>query len=96
MTITSPSNHKQLDRIKADNAKLSDPRQFKISAEAEQLIDTLTEADLDKVSAAVPKGYEELFGTYRLCLQYLADHWYMHRGHLADARRSAGVDRMWV
>ena len=31
--------------------------------------------------------------TYRLCLQYVADHWYMHRGHLADARRAAGLAR---
>ena len=39
---------------------------------------------------------EEAFGTYRLCLQYVADHWYMHRGQLADARRAAGLERMWV
>jgi hypothetical protein len=37
-----------------------------------------------------------LFGTYRRCLQYAADHWYMHRGQLADARRTAGLERMWV
>jgi len=42
------------------------------------------------------KGYEDTFGTYRLCLQYVADHWYMHRGQLADARRAAGLARMWV
>ncbi len=60
------------------------------------LIDSLTEEDLDKESANTPQGYEETFGTYRRCLQYVADHWYMHRGHLADARRSAGLDRMWV
>jgi uncharacterized damage-inducible protein DinB len=60
------------------------------------LLDTLSEEDLDAVSAHVPKGYEDTFGTYRLCLQYVADHWYMHRAHLADARRAAGVERMWV
>ncbi len=60
------------------------------------LLDTLSEADLDTVSANTPKGYADTFGTYRLCLQYVADHWYMHRGQLADARRAAGVDRMWV
>jgi len=60
------------------------------------LIDSLTEEDLDKESAHTPEGYEETFGTYRHCLQYVADHWYMHRGHLADARRASGVDRMWV
>jgi hypothetical protein len=31
-----------------------------------------------------------------LPLHYVADHWYMHRGHLADARRASGIERMWV
>jgi len=60
------------------------------------LVDSLSEDALDRPSANVPKGLENTFGTYRLCLQYAADHWYMHRGHLADARRAAGVERMWV
>lgn len=60
------------------------------------LLDTLSEDDLDRTSANVPGGWEGTFGTYRLCLQYVADHWYMHRGHLADARRAAGLTRMWV
>ena len=59
-------------------------------------LERLTEADLDTVSAKTPKGFEDAFGTWRLCLQYAADHWYMHRGQLADARRAAGVARMWV
>ena len=60
------------------------------------LLDSLSEDDLDTSSAKVPEGFENTFGTYRLCLQYVADHWYMHRGHLADARRAAGLGRMWV
>jgi uncharacterized damage-inducible protein DinB len=60
------------------------------------LLDSLSEDDLDMRSAKAPEGYEETFGTYRLCLQYVADHWYMHRGQLADARRAAGLRRMWV
>ena len=60
------------------------------------LLNSLSEDDLDKVSAKVPRGFEDTFGTYRLCLQYAADHWYMHRGHLADARRAAGLERMWL
>jgi len=60
-----------------------------------KLIDTLTEDDLDKLSVNAPKGFEDLFGTYRHCLQFVADHWYMHRGQLADTRRSAGLERMW-
>jgi len=59
-------------------------------------LDSLSESDLDRVSAKVPGGWESTFGTYRLCLQFMADHWYMHRGQLADARRATGVERMWV
>ena len=60
------------------------------------LVDSLSEDDLDKVSAKAPEGFEDTVGAYRLCLQYVADHWYMHRGHLADARRAAGIGRMWI
>jgi hypothetical protein len=60
------------------------------------LLDALGESDLDNASANLPAGWEDTFGTYRQCLQFAADHWYMHRGHLADARRAAGLNRMWV
>jgi uncharacterized damage-inducible protein DinB len=60
------------------------------------LLDSLSEDDLDKLSANVPEGFEDMFGTYRLCLQFVANHWYMHRGHLADARRAAGLKRTWL
>ena len=60
------------------------------------LLDTLMEEDLDRPSEKIPRGHEDTFGTWRLCLQYAADHWYMHRGQLADARRAAGIPRMWV
>lgn len=59
-------------------------------------IESLTEEDLDQASRQIPKGFEDTFGTYRLCLQFVADHWYMHRGQLADARRVAGLNRMWL
>ena len=59
------------------------------------LLDSLAEDDLDRASGNAPDGFEGLFGTYRVCLQYAADHWYMHRGHLADARRTAGLERSW-
>lgn len=61
-----------------------------------ELLDSLSEDALDRASANPPAGFEDTFGTYRLCLQYVADHWYMHRGHLADARRAAGLERMWL
>ena len=61
------------------------------------LVNSLSEDDLDQSSANVPAGFEDTFGTYRLCLQDVADHkWNMHRGHLADTRRAAGVERMWA
>lgn len=60
------------------------------------LLDSLTEADLDQPAAKCPKNWEETFGTYRRCLQFMADHWYMHRGQLADARRASQLERMWV
>ena len=59
------------------------------------LLDRLTERDLDRASTRAPAGAEELFGTYRRCLQFAADHWFMHRGQLADARRAAGLGRAW-
>jgi len=40
LTITSSANHKRLDQIKADNAKLSDPRLLN-SGRVDQLIETL-------------------------------------------------------
>ncbi|MCA9750571.1 MAG: DinB family protein [Gemmatimonadetes bacterium] len=58
------------------------------------LLDSLTEADLDRASAKAPP-VEDMFETYRHCLQFVADHWYMHRGQLADARRAAALVRMW-
>ena len=59
------------------------------------LLGSMTENDLDKASVNTPAGAGELFGTYRRCLQYAADHWFMHRGQLADARRAAGLQRAW-
>ncbi len=60
------------------------------------VLDTLSESYLDSTSKNTPDGHGEMFGTYRRCLQFVADHWYMHRGQLADARRAAGLDRMWL
>jgi hypothetical protein len=72
----------------------------RVRASTNSLLDSLAENDLDKVSENIPKakdakGVELLFGTYRRCFQYAADHWFMHRGQLADARRAAGLERMW-
>ncbi|MEZ6197602.1 MAG: DinB family protein [Planctomycetota bacterium] len=58
-------------------------------------LDGFSEADLDRPSPGCPAGVEDTFGTWRHCFQFVADHWYMHRGQLADARRAAAIDRMW-
>lgn len=72
-------------------AKCRDTREATVA-----LVHSLSEDDLNTVSAKAPTGFEDTFRTYRLCLQYVADHWYMHRGQLADARRAAGMGRMWL
>jgi len=41
LTITSEANHKRLERIKTDNAKLSDPRKLGGSSQADRLVDSL-------------------------------------------------------
>jgi len=61
-----------------------------------ELLRSFRESDLDAESVASPEGYEGLFGTRRRCFQFAADHWYMHRGQLADARRAGGLERMWL
>lgn len=38
LIITSKDNHKRLDQIKADNAKLADPRKIKEAADADKII----------------------------------------------------------
>lgn len=60
-----------------------------------ELLDTLTEDDLDRESANYPEVARDLFGTWRSCFQMVADHWLMHRGQIADARRAAGLTRAW-
>jgi hypothetical protein len=82
-----------IDRFPLFDQVLTECR--KARASTVSLLGSLAESDLDKTSAIVPSGVEDLFGTYRRCFQYVADHWFMHRGHLADARRAAGLCRAW-
>ena len=55
------------------------------------LLESYSEDDLNQESAHTPPGYDVEFGTHRDCFQFTAAHWYMHRGNLADAKRSAGL-----
>src|SRR5258708_4078237 len=54
------------------------------------ILESLTEADLDKPTKAPPKGREREFATYGQSFLVLALHQAMHRGNLTDARRAAG------
>lgn len=53
-----------------------------------KLLDSLTEADLDKPVKAPPKGREREFATYGQSFLVLALHQALHRSHLTDARRA--------
>ena len=55
-----------------------------------KLLESLSEADLDKPTKAPPKGLEREFATYGQSFLVLALHQTMHRGNLTDARRAAG------
>jgi uncharacterized damage-inducible protein DinB len=54
------------------------------------ILESLTEADLDKPTKAPPNGREREFATYGQSFLVLALHQAMHRGNLTDARRAAG------
>jgi uncharacterized damage-inducible protein DinB len=55
-----------------------------------QLLESLTEEDLDKPTTAPPKGREREFATFGQSFLVLALHQAMHRGHVTDALRAAG------
>lgn len=54
-----------------------------------QILDSLTDADLDQPAASPPPGREEFFGTFGKVFSMVAMHPLMHRGQVADARRAA-------
>lgn len=55
-----------------------------------KLLDSLSDADLDKPTKAPPKGREREFATFGQSFLVLALHQTMHRGNVTDARRAAG------
>ena len=55
------------------------------------LLDSLSDADLDKPTVAPPKGREREFATYGSSFLVLALHQMLHRSHVTDARRAARV-----
>jgi uncharacterized damage-inducible protein DinB len=55
-----------------------------------QLLDSLSEADLDRPTAAPAKGLEQEFNTFGRTFLTVAMHQTMHRGNVTDALRAAG------
>jgi uncharacterized damage-inducible protein DinB len=55
-----------------------------------KLLESMSEADLDKPTKAPPKEREQEFATYGRSFLTLALHQAMHRGNVTDARRAAG------
>ena len=55
-----------------------------------QLLESMTEADLDKPTPWQPKGLEEHFATFGKALLTIAMHQMAHRGQITDAIRAAG------
>ena len=57
------------------------------------VFEAFTEAELDAPSHA-PGEMAKFFGTRRQVFLIMANHWLVHRGQVADARRAAGRDRI--
>ncbi len=55
-----------------------------------QLLESMTEADLDKPTPWQPKGLEEHFSNYGKALLTIALHQMAHRAQITDAIRAAG------
>ncbi len=55
-----------------------------------ELLDSMSESDLDRATPWQPQGLEEHFATYGKSLLTLAMHQAMHRSQITDAIRSAG------
>jgi len=54
------------------------------------LLESLSEKDLDKPTKAPPKGREQEFATFGRSFLTLALHEMLHRANVTDARRAAG------
>jgi uncharacterized damage-inducible protein DinB len=82
ITTSDPSHYPLFQEVSARYAEL---RQKNLI-----LLDSFSEADLDKPTPFQPKGLEEHFATYGRALLTLAVHQAMHRGQVTDAIRAAG------
>ena len=83
-TVASPdaSEYPALEVVKERYASLR--------AKNLALLDSMSEADLDKPTAHQPPGLEHLFDTYGKVLLTLGLHQMSHKAQLTDAARTAG------
>jgi len=58
------------------------------------VLDSLCDADLEKLSANPPEGREDFMGTYGKVLSLVAMHPLMHRGQVSDSRRAIGREKL--
>jgi uncharacterized damage-inducible protein DinB len=65
-----------------------------LRAESIKLLDSLTDADLDRASECCPPEAKQFAGTYAQCFMVLIVHTMAHHGQVADARRAAGRKRL--
>ena len=82
ITTSDASHYPSFEEVTARYAEL---RQKNLA-----LLDSFSDADLDKPTPFQPKGLEEHFATYGRALLTLAVHQAMHRGQVTDAIRAAG------
>jgi len=82
ITTSDASHYPSFEEVSARYAEL---RQNNLA-----LLDSFSDADLDKPTPFQPKGLEEHFATYGRALLTLAVHQAMHRGQVTDAIRAAG------
>ena len=62
----------------------------KVRARTLDLLEGLSDDDLDQPSKNCPPGREQMMGTVGACFLVLTLHPVMHRGQVADSRRMAG------
>ncbi len=65
-----------------------------VRAHTLQVLDSLSDADLDKPSANPPEGREDFFGTVGKVFSMIGSHPLMHRGQVSDSRRAAGREKL--
>lgn len=80
--LADPRAYPQFDEVRARYQQLRERNL--------QILESLSEEDLDKPVKTPPKGREREFAKFGSSFLVLALHQCMHRGHVTDALRAAG------